>query len=217
VRRPASISQPSCAPFSIHSSILALRIGSRSLVRCADRDSSCKQSATQAIMKPNMPAAAEKKLSLEEFHARYDGEKPYYGYWDGEAVQKSMPTAPAESRRAPLRGTAGQAKACPTGGCWIRYLKKCRNSRPQLNVAATCPTTRSSQTYEPIPDIVANDGPLGLPYPAAPFRRCDRNAWSGVFRTAPLERTDVIAWRGDAVIPAKALWDEVNSQLASAS
>ena len=39
-----------------------------------------------------MPAVAERKLSLEEFHARYDGEKPYFEYWDGEAVQKSMPT-----------------------------------------------------------------------------------------------------------------------------
>ena len=39
-----------------------------------------------------MPAIAEHKLSKEEFHARYDGEKPYYEYWDGEAVQKAMPT-----------------------------------------------------------------------------------------------------------------------------
>ena len=39
-----------------------------------------------------MPAVAERKLSLEGFHARYDGEKPYFEYWDGEAVQKSMPT-----------------------------------------------------------------------------------------------------------------------------
>jgi Uma2 family endonuclease len=39
-----------------------------------------------------MPAVAECKLSVEEFHARYDGEKPFFEYWDGEAVQKSMPT-----------------------------------------------------------------------------------------------------------------------------
>ncbi len=39
-----------------------------------------------------MPAVAERKLSLQEFHARYDGEKPYFEYWDGEAVQQTMPT-----------------------------------------------------------------------------------------------------------------------------
>ena len=32
------------------------------------------------------------KLSSAEFHARYAGEKPYFAYWDGEAVQKSAPT-----------------------------------------------------------------------------------------------------------------------------
>jgi Uma2 family endonuclease len=31
-------------------------------------------------------------LSLEEFHRRYDGEKPNYEYWFGEAVQKPMAT-----------------------------------------------------------------------------------------------------------------------------
>jgi len=39
-----------------------------------------------------MPAVATRKLSFEDFHARYRGEKPYYEYWDGEAVQKSKPT-----------------------------------------------------------------------------------------------------------------------------
>jgi Uma2 family endonuclease len=31
-------------------------------------------------------------LSLEEFHRLFDGAKPAYEYWDGKAVQKSMPT-----------------------------------------------------------------------------------------------------------------------------
>src|SRR5579859_6389441 len=46
----------------------------------------------RAIMDTAMAAVDERKLSLEEFHSRYDGEKPYFEYWDGEAVQKSMPT-----------------------------------------------------------------------------------------------------------------------------
>lgn len=31
-------------------------------------------------------------LSLEEFHANYSTQKPYYEYWFGKAVQKAMPT-----------------------------------------------------------------------------------------------------------------------------
>ena len=37
-------------------------------------------------------ATAPVRLSLEEFHSRYAGEKPYYEYWFGEAVQKSVGT-----------------------------------------------------------------------------------------------------------------------------
>jgi Uma2 family endonuclease len=39
-------------------------------------------------------AAQTLPLSLEEFHKRYDGAKPAYEYWYGEAIQKSMPTVP---------------------------------------------------------------------------------------------------------------------------
>jgi Uma2 family endonuclease len=31
-------------------------------------------------------------LSPDEFHRQYDGEKPYYEYWFGKAIQKPMPT-----------------------------------------------------------------------------------------------------------------------------
>ena len=31
-------------------------------------------------------------LSLEEFHRCYDGVKPYHEFWNGEAIQKSVPT-----------------------------------------------------------------------------------------------------------------------------
>ncbi len=37
-------------------------------------------------------ATAPRLLSLEEFRERYAGEKPYYEFWFGEAVQKSVPT-----------------------------------------------------------------------------------------------------------------------------
>jgi Uma2 family endonuclease len=37
-------------------------------------------------------AAASQLLSLAEFRDRYSQEKPYYEYWFGEAIQKSVPT-----------------------------------------------------------------------------------------------------------------------------
>jgi Uma2 family endonuclease len=43
-------------------------------------------------METAMPAVRERKLSLEEFRSRFADEKPYFEYWDGEAVQKTRPT-----------------------------------------------------------------------------------------------------------------------------
>ena len=37
-------------------------------------------------------AIATNALSLQEFRSRYAGEKPYYEYWFGEAIQKPVPT-----------------------------------------------------------------------------------------------------------------------------
>ena len=174
-----------------------------------------------------MPAIAEQKLSVQEFHARYDGEKPYYEYWDGEAVQKPMATA--------LHGIIQIILARLLYG--IGY--KC----------ASEVTLKLDPNYEPIPDIIANDCPLGLPYQTSPFdvvieilspedsfsrvlRKCrlyeqwgirqivvvdpsERLVWR--FENGTPQETDVIARRSDAVIPAKALWDEVDRQLAPAS
>ena len=40
-----------------------------------------------------MAAVTTELLSLEEFRCRYAGVKPYFEYWNGEPVQKAMPTA----------------------------------------------------------------------------------------------------------------------------
>ena len=39
-----------------------------------------------------MATARTDLLTLEEFRERYAEEKPYYEYWFGEAIQKSVPT-----------------------------------------------------------------------------------------------------------------------------
>ncbi len=40
-----------------------------------------------------MAAVTTELLSLEEFRSRYTGSKPYFEYWNGEPVQKAMPTS----------------------------------------------------------------------------------------------------------------------------
>lgn len=171
-----------------------------------------------------MPEVAEQKLSLQEFHARYDGEKPYYEYWDGEAVQKSMPTL--------LHGLIQKIL--------MRLLDGIGYS------AASEVTLNLDPAYEPIPDVIAIDGPLSDPHPTLPFevaieilspddsfsrvlRKCklyekwgirqiividpkDRLVWR--FEHGAPQETDIVAHRGDASIPAQTLWDEVDRELA---
>jgi Uma2 family endonuclease len=170
-----------------------------------------------------MPAVAEQKLSLQEFQARYDGEKPYYEYWDGEAVQKSMPTF--------LHGLIQ--------GILMRLLSGIGYA------AASEVTLKLDPAYEPVPDVIAIDGPCGDPYPTSPFevaieilspddsfsrvlRKCrlyekwgirqivvidpkDRLVWR--FENGALQATDTVAHRDDAAIPAQTLWDEVDREL----
>jgi Uma2 family endonuclease len=174
-----------------------------------------------------MPAVAEKKLSLEEFHARYDGEKPYYEYWDGEAVQKSKPTA--------LHGRIQKI---------LMMLLDAIGYESASEV-----TLKLDPAYEPIPDVIAAEGAIGDPYPTTPFEvvieiLSPQDSFSRVLRKRrlyerwgigqivvidPVERlvwrfqngaaqeTDVIARRGDAAIPAQALWDEVDRRLTRVS
>jgi Uma2 family endonuclease len=169
-----------------------------------------------------MPAVPEQKLSLQEFHARYDGEKPYYEYWDGEAVRKSIPT---------LLHSLIQ-------GILLRLLNGI-GYRAGAEV-----TLKLDHAYEPIPDVIAFDGPIGDPYPTSAFevaieiypddsfsrvlRKCklyekwgirqiividpkDRLVWR--FENGAPQETDIVARRGDASIPAQTLWDEVDREL----
>src|ERR1700683_2968946 len=174
-----------------------------------------------------MPAVAEQKLSIEEFHARYDGEKPYYEYWNGEAVQKSMPTL--------------------VHGLIQKILMRLLDGIGYDSASEV--TLKLDPAYEPIPDIIAIDGPVGDPYPTSPFdvvieilspkdsfsrvqRKCrlyeqwgirqivvidpaERLAWR--FENGTPQETDIVAHRGGAVITAQTLWDEVDRELARGS
>jgi Uma2 family endonuclease len=167
-----------------------------------------------------MPAVAERKLSLQEFHARYAGEKPYFEYWDGEAIQKSVPTL--------LHSLIQKILVALLDAMGF-------DSRPEV-------TLRLDPTYEPIPDVIAAEGFFTEPYPTKPFevvieilspddpfarvvRKChiyeqwgirqvvvidpqDRLVWS--FDNGSLRETDIIARRGERVVTSEELWAEVD-------
>ena len=170
-----------------------------------------------------MPAVAERKLSLEEFHDRYDGEKPYFEYWDGAAVQKSMPTR--------------------LHSLIQKILMQLLDSLGWDSGAEI--TLKLDPAYEPIPDVIAAEGQLGDPYPTQPFeiaieilspadsfshilRKCLRYETWGIrqvividpktrliwsFENGSARETDIIARRGERVITAQELWAEVDRLL----
>jgi Uma2 family endonuclease len=169
-----------------------------------------------------MPTAVDHKLTKEEFHARYEGEKPYFEFWDGEAVQK----------------TGGTWLHSMTQGALLRLLDNIGfDSLPEV-------TLHLEPSYELIPDVIALEGIPRGDYPTEPFevvievlmpqdpftrvmRKCrlyerwgirqivivdpqDRLVWR--FENGIPVETEVIATRGEAQIPARALWDEVDLQ-----
>jgi hypothetical protein len=54
-------------------------------------DGGCEGSES-ALKLTRMATIASNLLTLEEFRNRYADAKPYYEYWFGEAIQKSVPT-----------------------------------------------------------------------------------------------------------------------------
>jgi len=169
-----------------------------------------------------MPAVAEQRLSLDEFHARYDEEKPYFEYWDGEAVQKSMPTRLHSLIQKIL----------------VMLLDALGYEAGQEVTLKLVPA------YEPIPDVIAAET-IGDPYPTEPFevaieilspddlfsrvlQKCllyhqwgiqqivvidpkTRTIWS--FDNGDLCKTNTIARRGERTISAQELWAEVDKRL----
>jgi len=172
-----------------------------------------------------MPAVEERKLSLEEFRTRFAEEKPYFEYWDGEAVQKTMPTRLHSLIQEIL----------------VRLLGALGFDAGQEI------TIKLDPAYEPIPDVIAAEGSIGDPYPTEPFEvaieilspedsfsrvllKCRlyekwrirqiivvdpkaRMIWS--FEDGSPRETDIIARRGDRAITARELWEEVDRRLSS--
>lgn len=95
-------------------------------------------------------ASAAKFLTLQQFQQSYEGEKPYYEYWFGEAVQKSVPTS--------LRGTLQ---------ILLGMLLMQRGWKAGAEVKL-----KLSPYANPIPDVVADPGAIESPYPTKPFALC---------------------------------------------
>lgn len=94
--------------------------------------------------------AALNFLSLEQFEAKYGGEKPHYEYWFGEAIQKSMPTS--------LHGILQWV---------IASLLAQAGWKPAVEVRL-----KVSSAAWPIPDVVADRTAVLNPYPTEPFELC---------------------------------------------
>jgi len=165
----------------------------------------------------------EIKLSREGFFTRNGGEKPYFEFWDGEAIQKSLPTRLHSLIQKIL----------------VKLLDSLGYDSGQEI------TLKLDPNYQPVPDVIAAEGGIGDPYPTEPFelvieilspedsfsrvlRKCHlynqwgvrqvvvidpklRLIWS--FEDGSPRETDIIARRGERVILARELWGEVDGQL----
>ncbi len=171
-----------------------------------------------------MAAVAEAKLALDAFHARYGQEKPYFEFWDGEAIQKSMPT-----------GIHGLIQIILGQLLFEAGLLSAVEVRLKLREA-----------FEPVPDVIASAGTAIFPFPTQPFevvievlspsdsfhhlvRKCQKYELWGIERVVlinpetrevwamvrgDLQHTDFIARSGAKCITTEALWGELDRRLA---
>jgi len=88
-------------------------------------------------------ATAAEKLTVAEFERQYGQVKPYYEFWHGEALQKSMPT-------------------------WLDALLQ-KILMDLLSEAGYKPESEVKLKIDPefhaIPDVIATRGRIELPYP----------------------------------------------------
>ena len=85
-------------------------------------------------------------LSVEEFEAAFGHEKPYYEFWYGEAIQKSMPTW--------IHGLLQRILMELLRGAGYKT-----GSEVKLKI---------DTTFQPVPDIIATTGIIERPYPTKP-------------------------------------------------
>ncbi len=169
-------------------------------------------------------ATAVNLLTLEEFHTRYADEKPYYEYWFGEAIQKSVPTWIHVLLQSILTELFKQAGY---------------KSGPELEL-------RIDPNWQPTPDVAAASV-LELPYPMKPieivaevlsptdsmtnvFIKCrnyarigianiyvfdpeSRYVWQWERQCQNLTRIDALSLPNGRTLDVSKIWQELDSQL----
>ncbi len=88
-------------------------------------------------------ASIAHKLTVDEFERQYGCEKPYYEYWHGEAIQKSMPTS-----------LHGLLQSILMALLWQAGFK-----------AASEVKLKIDPEFQLIPDVIASHDRFELPYP----------------------------------------------------
>ncbi len=171
-------------------------------------------------------AAQPQTLTVEEFEHRYANEKPYYEYWYGQAIQKSMPTF----LHSALQVILG----------WL--LK-------EVGILSVCELElRIVPDARPLPDVAGFGKPVRGRYPTEPFevaieilspadsmqhlmRKCraysewgiqnvyvfdpeDRIAQKWNPLTGGFEGISEIAIEGRTPIPVTRIWSELDHYIA---
>ena len=123
-------------------------------------------------------AAQPEPLSLQAFHELYDGAKPAYEYWFGEAVQKPMPTT--------LHGI-------------VRFIIATMLERSDWNTSLEVRLEIVPEA-EPVPDVIAVRGKFQGAYPAAAPELCIEILSPGDTLPKTLEKAKrYIAWGSECV------------------
>lgn len=134
-------------------------------------------------------ATAPQLLTLEEFRSRYRRQKPYFEFWFGEAIQKSMPTW----LHAALQIIIGEA---------LRRTGYKAGSEVELRI---------DPQWEPVPDVIATLKPIN-DYPTEPIeivveilspddkvtyviRKCGHYERIGIEKIFVLDPIEKLAWQ----------------------
>jgi Uma2 family endonuclease len=91
-------------------------------------------------------ASSSQTLTMAEFEEQFGHEKPYYEFWYGEAIQKSMPTWVHGLLQRILMEL-------------LREAGYKAGSEVKLKIHAA---------FQPVPDVIATSGPIERPYPTKP-------------------------------------------------
>ncbi|MFZ0595033.1 MAG: Uma2 family endonuclease [Bryobacteraceae bacterium] len=134
-------------------------------------------------------ATASRPLTKEEFRSLYGGKKPYFEYWFGEAIQKSMPTW----LHSVLQRILGDL-----------LVKAGYKSGSEVEL-------RIDPDWEPVPDVIGTSRPITGRYPTEPvevvieilspedpmshmLEKCSHYSRIGILATFVVDPDKKIAW-----------------------